>query len=101
MINDKKLLAIISAHVGSKRLPRKNVLNLAGKPLIAWTIEAALNYSYIDRVVVSKDNSNIASISKQCGADFPFLRTSKLATDQVPCIDVSQCPEYNKAIEKI
>ena len=89
MINDKKLVAIIPARGGSKRLPRKNVLDLAGKPLIAWTIEAALNSSYIDRVVVSTDNSKIASISKQYGADVPFLRPSKLATDKAPSIDVA------------
>ncbi|SVB97878.1 uncharacterized protein METZ01_LOCUS250732, partial [marine metagenome] len=68
------MLAIIPARGGSKRLPRKNILDLAGKPLIAWTIEAALNSKYIDRIVVSTDNQEIATIAKEHGALVPFLR---------------------------
>ena len=63
MIYDKKLLAIIPARGGSKRLPRKNILNLAGKPLIAWTIDSALKSKYIDRIVVSTDDKEISDIS--------------------------------------
>ena len=63
MIGQKRLLAIIPARGGSKRLPGKNILDLAGKPLIAWTIEAALNSKYIDRIVVSTDDQEIANIS--------------------------------------
>ena len=88
MIGEKKILAIIPARGGSKRLPRKNVLDLAGKPLIAWTIEAALRSKYIERVVVSTDNNEIADISKKYGADVPFMRPDYLATDEATSIDV-------------
>jgi len=88
MINEKKILAIIPARGQSKRLPRKNVLPLKGKPLIAWTIEAALASKYIDRVIVSTDNNEIAEISLQLGADIPFLRPSNLATDESSSIDL-------------
>ena len=63
MISDKKLLAIIPVRGQSKRLPRKNILDFAGKPLIAWMIYAALGSSYINQVIVSTDDSNIALIS--------------------------------------
>ena len=88
MVGNKKLLAIIPARGNSKRLPRKNILDLAGKPLIAWTIEVALCAKYIDRVIVSTDNLDIANISKKYGADVPFMRPSKLATDKATSIDV-------------
>ena len=68
MISGKRLLAIIPARSGSKRLPRKNILDLAGKPLIAWTIEAALESKYIDRIVVSTDSKEISSISRKYGS---------------------------------
>ena len=88
MIEGKKILAVILARGGSKRLPRKNILNFLDKPLIAWTIQAALDSKYIDRVIVSTDDKEIASISKRYGADVPFMRTSKLATDESTSIDV-------------
>jgi len=88
MIGNKRILAVIPARGGSKRLPRKNVLNLAGKPLIAWTIEAASGSKYIDRVVVSTDDQEIAVISKKYGADVPFMRSDVLATDEATSIDV-------------
>ena len=88
MIGSKKLLAVIPARGGSKRLPRKNILDLAGKPLIAWTIEAALGSKYIDRVIVSTDDKEIATISKKYGADVPFMRPSELATDEAKSVDV-------------
>ncbi len=88
MINGKRILAIIPARGGSKRLPQKNILELSGKPLIAWTIEAALASKYIDRVVVSTDSDKIAHISKIYGADVPFLRPNSLATDKSASIDV-------------
>jgi CMP-N-acetylneuraminic acid synthetase len=88
MINRKKLLAIIPARGGSKRLPKKNILNLVNKPLIVWTIEAALDSKYIDKVIVSTDDKDIADISEQYGATIPFIRPSKLATDETPSIDV-------------
>jgi CMP-N,N'-diacetyllegionaminic acid synthase len=88
MIDNNRVLAVIPARGGSKRLPRKNILDLAGKPLIAWTIEAALSSEYIDSVVVSTDNESIADISKKYGADVPFMRPDNLATDKSTSIDV-------------
>ena len=88
MINRKSVLAIIPARGGSKRLPRKNVLNLAGKPLIAWTIETSSQSKYIDRTIVSTDDDEIVSIAKQYGADVPFLRPDELASDEASSIDV-------------
>jgi len=87
VINNKRILAVIPARGGSKRLPRKNVLNFAGKPLIAWSIEAALQSKYIDRVVVSTDDNEIAKVSKQYGADVPFMRPPELARDAATSID--------------
>ena len=87
MIN-KRLLAIIPARGGSKRLPRKNILDLDGKPLIAWTINSALKSKYIDRVVVSTDDEEIASISMKYGADVPFMRPSYIASDSVSSVEV-------------
>lgn len=81
MINKKTILAIILARGGSKRLPEKNILSFCGKPLIAWTIEAAKKSKYIDRIIVSTDSRKIAKISKQFGAEVPFLRPVKLAQD--------------------
>ena len=84
----KKLLAVITARSGSKRLPNKNILNLAGKPLIAWTIEEALKIGIIDKLIVSTDSEKIAEISKQFGAEVPFLRPSILSNDEADSISV-------------
>jgi CMP-N,N'-diacetyllegionaminic acid synthase len=82
-----KFLAIIPARGGSKRLPRKNLLQLGGKPLIAWTIEAALRCPYIDEVMVTTDDSEIAEVSKKYGAKIPFLRPDELASDNATSFD--------------
>jgi CMP-N,N'-diacetyllegionaminic acid synthase len=68
-MGDLKILAIIPARGGSKGIPNKNIRDLAGKPLIAWTIEAALKSSYINKTVVSSDSDVILEISKKCGAE--------------------------------
>jgi CMP-N-acetylneuraminic acid synthetase len=86
-MKDKEILSIIPARGGSKGLPRKNIKPLLGKPLIAWTIEQALNSKYIDKVVVSTDDEEIAEISKEYGAEVPFLRPKELARDDSPTID--------------
>ena len=86
MINDKKIIAIIPARGGSKGLPRKNILDLCGKPLIAWTIEKALNGKYIDKVVVSTENKEIAEISKKYGA-YVVERPEEMARDDSPTVD--------------
>ncbi|EHP89549.1 acylneuraminate cytidylyltransferase family protein [Methanotorris formicicus] len=82
-----KILGLIPARGGSKGLPRKNIKPLLGKPLIGWTIEYAKNSKYIDKVVVSTDDEEIAKVSKECGAEVPFLRPKELARDDSPTID--------------
>lgn len=86
MYKDKTFLAIIPARGGSKRLPRKNVLDLAGKPLIAWTIEAGLKSKYIDKVIVTSDDDEILSISQQYGA-IAIKRPDELASDTATTFD--------------
>lgn len=88
MINNKSVLAIIPARGGSKGLPRKNILDLHGKPLIGWTIQAAKKSYYIDRVIVSTDDLEIAEIAKKEGGDVPFLRPAELANDTATSISV-------------
>jgi CMP-N-acetylneuraminic acid synthetase len=88
MYKGKKILALIPARGGSKGLPRKNILELLGKPLITWSIEQALRSAIVDKVVVSTDSSEIAKISKEYGAEVPFLRPVTLATDKATSVDV-------------
>jgi N-acylneuraminate cytidylyltransferase/CMP-N,N'-diacetyllegionaminic acid synthase len=88
MIEGKSVLAIIPARGGSKGLPRKNIVSLCGKPLIAWPIQAAKQSAYVDKVVVSTDDSEIADMARQEGAEVPFLRPSELATDTATSISV-------------
>ena len=76
--------AFIFARGGSKGLPGKNIRPLDGKPLIAWSIEHALAVERIDRVIVSTDSDEIASISRQYGAEAPFIRPASLAMDESP-----------------
>jgi CMP-N,N'-diacetyllegionaminic acid synthase len=76
-----RFLGLIPARGGSKRLPRKNLLPLAGKPLLAWTIEAALAARHLDRVVLSTDDAEIAALGQRYGADVPFTRPASLAGD--------------------
>ncbi len=77
----KKILAIIPARGGSKGVPRKNIKNLAGKPLLAWTIEEAKKSKFIDRIIVSTEDEEIAQIAKKYGAEVPFMRPQELAKD--------------------
>ena len=88
MIDGKSVVALIPARAGSKRLPGKNIRDLAGKPLIAWTIEAAKACKYIDRVVVSTDDQKVAEIAERYGAEIPFLRPAELASDTASTNDV-------------
>jgi len=81
------MLAIIPARGGSKGLPNKNIKLLNGKPLIAYTIEAALNSKSINRVIVSTDSNIIAEIAIKHGAEVPFIRPSYLAGDKALAID--------------
>ena len=87
MIKEKKILTMIPARGGSKGLPGKNVKTLCGKPLIAWSVEQALQSRYTDRVFVSTDSQDIARIAKTYGADVPFMRPPELAKDASPTSD--------------
>lgn len=84
MLNGKRVLAIISARGGSKGVPGKNIRLLAGKPLIAWTIEEALRSNYVDNVIVSSDDDTIIRIAEEWGANAPFKRPAHLAEDDTP-----------------
>lgn len=88
MYKDKTFLAIIPARAGSKGLPGKNIKELCSKPLIAWSIETGLNSKYIDKVIVSTDSQEIAEISKEYGAEIPFLRDKNLANDTASSFSV-------------
>ena len=88
MINGKKTLSIIPARGGSKRLPQKNILELAGKPLIGWTIDAAIASDNVDRVIVSTECPEVASIAMELGAEVPFYRPTSLAQDETTTIEV-------------
>lgn len=81
------MLAIITARGGSKGIPGKNIKSLAGKPLIVYTIEAAMKSKYIDRIVLSTDDKKIAEIAAHYGVEIPFFRPPELATDISPTID--------------
>ena len=74
-------LVVIPARGGSKRIPRKNIRDFCGKPMLAWSIEAALTSGCFDRVVVSTEDMEIAEVARQYGADVPFLRPMSLADD--------------------
>jgi len=87
MIDNKKVLAIIPARGGSKGVSRKNLRNLAGKPLIAWTIEEAKQSKYIDRLILSSEDDEIIKIAREFGCEVPFVRPSELAQDETAGID--------------
>ena len=89
MDRKSKILALIPARAGSKGLPNKNIKLLSGKPMIAWTIEAALRSKYIDKVLISTDSPSIKEIAENYGAWAPFLRPFELATDQAEMLDVA------------
>lgn len=80
--NSLKIIGIIGARSGSKGLPDKNIRPLAGKPLMGWIIETAKKSKYLNRVFVSTDSEEYASLAKQYGAEVPCLRPAKIASDQ-------------------
>lgn len=84
------ILALITARGGSKGIPHKNIVNLGGKPLIAWTIDAVKQCRSVDRVVVSTDDAEIADICRLFGAEVPFMRPEELAQDGSAHIPVIQ-----------
>lgn len=84
-----KILALILARGGSKRLPGKNILPLGGKPLIVWTIDVAKNIPEICDILVSTDDPKIAKVCKDAGAFVPWLRPAELATDTASSVDAA------------
>lgn len=80
---DKKIIAIIPARGGSKLIPKKNIIKLGNKPLIAWTIEAAKKSKYINKIIVTTEEEEIRKVSLKYGAEVPFKRPIKLATDKI------------------
>jgi N-acylneuraminate cytidylyltransferase len=81
-------LAIIPARGGSKRIPRKNIKLFCGKPMIAWSIEAALASGCFDRIIVSTDDAEIADVARAHGAEVPFMRPPELSDDHTGTIPV-------------
>lgn len=85
-----KVLGLIPARGGSKGVPRKNIRFLAGKPLLAYTAEAALAATHLTRIVLSTDDEEIAEVGRSCGIEVPFLRPAELAEDTTPTLPVVQ-----------
>jgi len=97
------VFALIPARGGSKGIPRKNIREIAGKPLIAWTIEAARAAPGIDAVVVSTEDAEIAAVAREWGAQVPFMRPPELAADETPGIDpvlhaIGELPAYDAVL---
>jgi N-acylneuraminate cytidylyltransferase/CMP-N,N'-diacetyllegionaminic acid synthase len=88
MIDGRSVLGLVVARGGSKGLPRKNVRELCGRPLIAWTIDAARAATCLDAVVVTTDDAEIAEVARRYGAEVPFMRPAALATDTAASVDV-------------
>lgn len=103
MYKEKKILAIIPARGGSKGVPRKNIKMLAGKPLIAWTIEEAKKSKFIDMCIVSTEDEEIKSVAEEWGGNVPFMRPVELAQDDTPGIEpvlhaIKMLPGYDFAV---
>ncbi len=77
-------IALIPARGGSKRIPRKNIREFAGKPMIGWAVAAAQSSGLFDHVIVSTDDDEIAEVARQVGAEVPFMRPDALADDFTP-----------------
>lgn len=100
------VIGVIAARGGSKGVPRKNIKLLGGKPLIAFTVRAALAASSLSRVIVSTDDPDIAAVCRDFGAEVPFIRPSELARDTTPTLPVLQhavrwFEEYEGAVSTI
>ncbi|MBM15181.1 MAG: acylneuraminate cytidylyltransferase [Nitrospina sp.] len=88
MIGDKSVLGLIVARGGSKGLPRKNIRQIGGKPMIAWTVEAGKQSQCIDRLILSSEDDEIIEVVRQLECDVPFVRPKNLATDESSPIEV-------------
>lgn len=101
MLNDEKVIAIIPARGGSKGLPGKNIRELCGRPLIAWTIDKARKSRYLDTILVTTDSPEIGEIARSWGAEVPFLRPANLASDHAPTFDVVRhALDYYREVER-
>lgn len=96
MVETAKVLVIIPAHGGSKGIPRKNIKDFAGYPLIAYSIAAGKRAKSVDRVVVSTDDEEIAEVSRDCGVEVPFLRPAELAQD-----NTTDMPVISHVLERL
>lgn len=99
-------VAVIPARGGSKRIPRKNIRDFCGRPIIAWSIQAALESACFDRVIVSTDDDEIAEVARAWGADIPFDRPESLADDHAGTVPVVQhaltwLAEHDRPVETI
>ena len=90
MIGTSRVLAIIPARGGSKGVPRKNIREVGGKPLLAWTVEAARASQYLDRTILSSDDEEIMRTAESVGCDVPFRRPAEFATDEADALSVIQ-----------
>ncbi len=81
-------IAVVTARGGSKRIPRKNIREFAGRPMIAHPIQAAQDSGLFDRVLVSTDDAEIAAVARDCGAEIPFMRPAELADDHTGTVPV-------------
>ncbi len=100
MIHGERVLGIIPARGGSKGVPGKNVRDAGGKPLLAWTIDAARGAESLDRFVLSSDDAAIIAAARAYGCEVPFVREAALAEDDTPSVDVvldviERCPGYD------
>ena len=94
MVKKPEVLALIPARGGSKGIPRKNIRDYGGAPLIAWSIAAALRAETVTRVIVSTDDEEIAAVAREWGAETPFLRPAELAQD-----DTTDYPVFRHALD--
>lgn len=98
---NKKAVAIIPARGASKRIPRKNIKDFFGKPLISYSIEVALKSNMFDKIIVSTDDEEIAEIAREYGAETPFIRPDELSCDFADAEDVTKhALKYLKSIGK-
>ncbi|MEP0177515.1 MAG: acylneuraminate cytidylyltransferase family protein [Paraglaciecola sp.] len=101
MYKNQRILALITARGGSKGIPGKNIKSLGGKPLIQWTIDAAKQSRYIDRLILSSDDHEIIKVARSCQCDVPFIRPSELAQDASSSMDViMHALDHMEQIEK-
>ena len=102
MYKQKRILAIIPARGGSKGIPKKNIIDLLGKPLLYYSVKSAKESKYIDKVIISTDDKEIAEVGKQLGADVPFLRPEEISGDKAKSIDafIHAIKELEKLEEK-